>query len=189
MMLSGVALTAAEGTGCRQLRAITPCEAWQNGRFWWNDPDTILLNDLSAKTVMGPAGEPVATGGKITEGEFRFHAVSIYAAGGLVLSGDDLTKITPAHFALLKKVLPPTGVAARFADEKFEVGEINLKDETVYALMNRTNKPADRVIRLKAKSSLYEKLTDKDLGVHEGDYVVEAVPAHDGMLIVAKPVR
>lgn len=161
--------------------------AWQNGRFWWNDPDTVLLNDLGAKTVMGPGGEPVSTGGKITENEFLFHATSIYAAGGLILSGDDLTKTTPAHVGILKKLLPPTGVAARFPDEKFEVGEILLKGETVYAVMNRENKPVARTLHLRAKSHLVEKFTGKDLGVHEGDYTIADFPARCGMLVVATP--
>lgn len=164
--------------------------AWQNGRFWWNDPDTVLLDDRGAKDIMDNGGEKVIGKSRATtENEFLFHATSIYAAGGLILSGDDLTKISPAHFEILKKLLPPTGVAARFPDEKFEVGEIFLKGETVYAVMNRENKPAARTLHLKTKSKLVEKLTGKDLGVHEGDYVIPDFPAHCGMLIGATPAK
>ena len=48
---------------------------WQNGRLWWNDPDAIVLT------------------GDLPEEEFRFHATAIYATGGMILSGDDLTTI------------------------------------------------------------------------------------------------
>ncbi len=71
---------------------------WQNGRLWWNDPDAIVLT------------------GELSEDEFRFHATAIYASGGMILSGDDLTTITPPRLAMLKKLQPPTGRAARFAD-------------------------------------------------------------------------
>jgi hypothetical protein len=52
---------------------------WQNGRLWWNDPDAVVLT------------------GDLGEEEFRFHATSIYASGGMIPSGDDLTKIGPAR--------------------------------------------------------------------------------------------
>ena len=51
---------------------------WQNGRLWWNDPDCVLLT------------------GDLTDNEYQFHATTIYATGGMVLSGDDLTKISAA---------------------------------------------------------------------------------------------
>ena len=68
---------------------------WQNGRLWWNDPDAVVL------------------AGELTDAECQFHATAIYASGGMVLSGDDLTAMPPARAAMLRKLLPPTGVAAR----------------------------------------------------------------------------
>ena len=56
--------------------------------------------------------------GELPEDEFQFHATAIYATGGMVLSGDDLTKIPEPRLAMLKKLLPPTGVAAEFDDEQ-----------------------------------------------------------------------
>ena len=50
---------------------------WQNGRLWWNDADALVLT------------------GDLTDDEIRFHATAIYASGGLVLSGDDLTRSDP----------------------------------------------------------------------------------------------
>ncbi len=46
--------------------------------------------------------------------EYRFHATPIMASGGLVLSGDDLSTLPADRLAMLKKLLPPTGVAAEF---------------------------------------------------------------------------
>src|SRR5262245_64124538 len=59
---------------------------WQNGRLWWNDADAVCLSELSDKEV-------------------QFHATAVYATGGLILSGDDLTTLAPARAAMLKKLL------------------------------------------------------------------------------------
>ena len=64
--------------------------------------------------------------GDLRENEFQFHATAIYATGGMILSGDDLTRITPERLAMLRKLQPPTGVAARFVDDSFRVGAIKL---------------------------------------------------------------
>ena len=82
---------------------------WQNGRFWWNDSDAIVLT------------------GDLPDNEFQFHATAIYASGGMLLSGDDLTKISAEKLAMLRKLQPPTGVAARFEDDSFRVGRIDLR--------------------------------------------------------------
>ena len=70
------------------------CRAWQNGLLWWNDPDAVCLS------------------GDVPENAFVFHAVAIYALGGMVLSGDDLTRLPDRRLALLKSLLPPTGIRA-----------------------------------------------------------------------------
>src|SRR5207245_8708201 len=59
---------------------------WQNGRLWWNDPDAVVLT------------------GDLTEEEFRFHATAIYASGGMVLSGDDITQIGDDRMRMHKKL-------------------------------------------------------------------------------------
>jgi alpha-galactosidase len=91
---------------------------WQNGQLWWNDPDAIVLT------------------GDLSENEFSFHATVIYASGGMILSGDDLTTITPARLAMLKKLQPPTGRAARFADAAMQVGLVDLPGGRAHCLLN-----------------------------------------------------
>jgi alpha-galactosidase len=90
---------------------------WQNGKLWWNDPDAVTLS------------------GTMPPEEYRFHATAIMASGGMVLSGDDLSTLPADRLAMLKKLLPPTGVAADFEDEKLTVGTVKLKgvDEQVTA--------------------------------------------------------
>ena len=83
---------------------------WQNGRLWWNDPDAVVLT------------------GDLTDDEFQFHATAIYATGGMLLSGDDLTSIPEPRLAMLKKLVPPTGAAATFADDRLDEGVMTLPD-------------------------------------------------------------
>src|SRR5579862_5535581 len=78
--------------------------AWQNGKLWWNDPDCVVLVDRPA----GNLGRR-RPGPPLTDAEYQFHATAIYACGGLILDGDDFTRITPNRRAMLEKLLPPTG--------------------------------------------------------------------------------
>src|SRR5205814_6370724 len=97
---------------------------WQNGRLWWNDPDAVVF------------------AGDLTDAECQFHATAIYASGGMVLSGDDLTKIPPARAAMLRKLLPPTGVSATFLDSDLRAGTIELPTETMVCMFNWDDRPA-----------------------------------------------
>jgi alpha-galactosidase len=93
---------------------------WQNGRLWWNDPDCVLL------------------GRSLTDGEFLFHITSIYAGGGMLLSGDDMPRMTGARLALLRKMSPPTGRAAAF-DAGLRMGRLKLPGRELVFLLNWTD--------------------------------------------------
>ncbi len=54
----------------------------------------------------------------------------------MILSGDDLTTIPPERLAMLKKLQPPTGRAARFTDGSLRVGDVRLKDRQAICLLN-----------------------------------------------------
>jgi alpha-galactosidase len=95
---------------------------WQNGRLWWNDPDAVCLSDLP-------------------DNEFMFHATAIYASGGMILSGDDLTNLDYARLNVLRKLLPPTGVAAEFIDADMSMGHIVLRDRQMLCAFNWDEKP------------------------------------------------
>lgn len=160
---------------------------WQNGRLWWNDPDCVLLLDEGSRDIVDPAGRP-ATIGKIPDPEFQFHATLMYATGGMILSGDDLTRITPRRLAMLKRLLPPTGVCARFDNDQFETGVTRLPDRDVFSVLNWTDQPVQRTLVLRARSRLTDLWTGDHLGVHEDVYRIESMPARSGRLIEARPL-
>ena len=167
--------------------------AWQNGRLWWNDPDCILLTDGPTNDIPDAAGNNSSEqnqSSRLTENEFQFHASIIYASGGLLLSGDDLTKISPARLQILKKLIPPTGKAAKFENENFEVGVTSLANETVYAVFNWDDAPVDRKFKLPiGKYQLSNKWTGEKLGIFENAYFVKNLPPHSAALIVARKLN
>jgi alpha-galactosidase len=137
---------------------------WQNGRLWWNDPDAICLaSDL-------------------TDAECQFHATAIYASGGMVLSGDDLTALPPARAAMLTKLLPPTGVAAQFDDASLRVGMIRLPNARLACLFNWDDTPRQQLLRLDAPSDVTDFWTGESLGRRQGVMTLE-MPARSARIL------
>jgi alpha-galactosidase len=139
---------------------------WQNGRLWWNDSDAVVLT------------------GDLPENEFQFHATAIYASGGMILSGDDLTKISARKLALLRKLQTPTGVAARFQDDSFSVGRIDLsRRRQVVSVLNWQEAPQRISFPLARRSHITDFWSDTSLGTYDGEFVVE-MPARSGRLLI-----
>jgi alpha-galactosidase len=151
---------------------------WQNGRLWWNDPDAVLLADR--------AGGPMA--GSLTEEEFRFHATSAYASGGLILSGDDLTTLTPDRMKLLRALMPPTGTAAVFDDPStLEVGRIHMAGSSRIAVFNRGEEERTIRVPLRGRFRVTEVWTNETIGVQQGNYPLR-IPAHGARLLALSPL-
>ena len=160
---------------------------WQSGRLWWNDPDCVVLHDGGSHDVMDAGGRPTTTG-KVPDAEYQFHATLIYATGGMLLSGDDLTHITSRRAQMLKKLVPPTGRCARFADENFTIGITSLPGRDMISIFNWSDAPVTRVVQLPRKSRLTDYWTGETLGVFSGEYRLEQLPGHSARLIEARPV-
>jgi alpha-galactosidase len=141
---------------------------WQNGRLWWNDPDAVIL-----------------TGG-LTEDEFRFHAAAIYATGGMVLSGDDLTTIPEPRLAMLKKLVPPIGRAAIFADQLLEVGIVHQSTSRTICLFNWDDAPKTLTARLDTPSRVTDFWTGESLGRFESMLTMKDMPPHSARLLVCE---
>jgi len=139
---------------------------WQNGRLWWNDPDVLVLT------------------GALSEDEFRFHATAIYASGGLILSGDDLTRLSAEKLAMLRRLQPPTGVAASFDDDSLRVGRIRQGGRELICLFNWTDAPATISAPLRRPVQITDFWTDEALGQHQGTFTLENLPRHSARLLV-----
>ena len=98
---------------------------WQNGRLWWNDPDAIVLT------------------GDLPEHEFLFHATAIYATGGMVLSGDDLTAIPAgARGDAQASSCRRPACAAVFDDGNLRIGTVTLPAAQMFCCFNWADTPA-----------------------------------------------
>ena len=142
---------------------------WQNGRLWWNDPDAVVLTGLP-------------------EEEARFHATAIYASGGMLLSGDDLTKVGPETLARLRKLQPPTGQAARFGDDSLEVGTVERTDGRLVFLLNWSDAPRTLSFILDRPQHLAELWSGEDLGTRTAGPVSLTLPARAGRVFVCTTV-
>jgi alpha-galactosidase len=140
---------------------------WQNGSLWWNDPDAIVLT------------------GDLPENEFQFHATAIYASGGMLLSGDDLTKINAEKLTMLRKLLPPSGQAMAF-DAAFQVGRVTLGRREVYAVLNWTNEPRDIYVTLPRRCRITDFWSDVALGTHSVVFKISDMPARSGRLLICE---
>jgi alpha-galactosidase len=139
---------------------------WQNKKLWWNDPDAVvLMGDLSPQ-------------------EFQFHATAIYATGGMVLSGDDLTKISPERLAMLRRIAPPKAVAASFKDDYFRVGVIEHNRATTICVFNWEESPQTIAVRLPKAGNITDFWTGEKLGPFKGSYTLEALPPRSARLLV-----
>ena len=138
---------------------------WQNGRLWWNDPDAVCI------------------AGDLPEHEFLFHATAIYATGGMVLSGDDLTTIPPPRLAMLQKLLPPSGVPAVFDDEQLRAGTISSRDRRMLCLFNWDDGPADITARLTRPATVTDFWTGASLGRRDQSVTIAAMPPHSARLL------
>ena len=137
---------------------------WQNGRCWWNDPDAVVL------------------AADLTDRECEFHATAIYASGGMVLSGDDLTTLPPARAAMLRKLLPPTGVAATFADADLRVGSIALPEARMICLFNWDDAERSSEVAVGARARVFDVWSGAPLAPGDGRITV-AMPARSARLL------
>jgi len=101
----------------------------------------------------------------------------------MVLSGDDLTRLDADRLLLLRKLLPPTGVAARFADAELGVGTAAQADRRLVFLLNADDAPRTRSFRLEVRHRVRELWTGEDLGLREGE-VALTLAARSGRVVV-----
>lgn len=144
--------------------------AWQNGRLWWNDPDCLVLT------------------GNMPDNEFNFHAALLYATGGMLLSGDDLTKISRERLNVLKKALPPTAKAAAFEGADFEIGRVTTDAGKQVILLNWQSSSKKITVKLDQSYKVSDYWTGTDLGTHSGSFVME-LAGHDGRVLLLTPKK
>ena len=138
---------------------------WQNGRLWWNDPDAVVLTGLPDEEV-------------------RFHATAVYATGGMILSGDDLSKVDGTTLERLRKLLPPTGVAARFDDSSLRVGSAGRGGKREVILLNWEDVARTVSVPLPRAARVRELWSGEDLGIRAAGDVELTLPPRSGRVLL-----
>ncbi len=111
---------------------------WQNGKLWINDPDCIVLENLSIEQI-GPDGKVIRQNKtSVAKQEFEFHKAHILASGGSLLSSDILTELSEESFETLRKLTECYGCTAKFDDTDFIHGTITLPDSVLHCYFNRS---------------------------------------------------
>jgi alpha-galactosidase len=144
--------------------------AWQNGRLWWNDPDCLVLT------------------GQMPDNEFNFHAALLYATGGMLLSGDDLTKISPERLNVLRKAVPATAKAAAFENTDFETGRVTTAAGQQLILLNWQASSKKIAVKLDKTYEIADYWTGKVLGSFSGNFSLE-LAGHDGRVLSLTPKK
>jgi alpha-galactosidase len=106
------------------------------------------------------------------------------ASGGLVLSGDDLSTLPADRLEMLKKLLPPTGVAAEFENENLTVGTVRLKDRTLLCVFNWSDSAAKIPVKLARAGQVSDLWSGQNYGTRTALEV--ALQAHEGTVLVVR---
>lgn len=106
---------------------------WMHNKLWINDPDCLIMTD-ALPPIMDPAG--IAHKSPVKKKFYRLNNIYIRASGGMVLSGDYVSKYGTAEIDRLKRILDTDYTAAEF-DDNFEIGTKETKNGTEYFIFNR----------------------------------------------------
>ncbi|MGN0523106.1 MAG: glycoside hydrolase family 36 protein [Eubacterium sp.] len=108
---------------------------WMHKKLWINDPDCLVMTGTDAK-IMDPAG--IRSKSLSKKKFYKVNNVYIRASGGMVLSGDYVSKYTKAELGRLHRILDTDYEPAKF-DDALEIGKKETKNGTEYFIFNRSN--------------------------------------------------
>lgn len=150
---------------------------WQNGLLWDSDPDCVVL----AKDRVFNVNED------LSENEWLFHATSVHAVGGFILSGDKAENLHAKELEILKKLLNPTGRGANFNSSQLETGITDLNDVQYYYFFNWSDTVhRDLTVPLVRPAELIDFWTGQSLGLHKKTYTVRNLKPRSARLIQTK---
>ncbi|HSH18205.1 MAG TPA: glycoside hydrolase family 36 protein [Candidatus Saccharimonadales bacterium] len=145
----------------RNAMCSTLGRGWMQGRLWVNDPDVLMVRSVGAEKPATATSESVldwindpslsrddAHDTQLTEDEVRAGASVIALSGGTMLISEDVTKLSPEKLAVIPRLIPASGVAAKPLPHSHTRGKADLmklelpgKDWMLAAFFNWSTAP------------------------------------------------
>ncbi len=159
--------------------------SWMHRRWWWNDPDCLLLRTRETR---------------LSESEVRLLVTAIALSGGMVLDSDPVWALPEERLALWSAMLPPHGRRPEIIDgfEREFPRILRLRGEFAGApviwigLLNPEDRPWEEEIPLEAlglAGSLWGfEFWSRTARRLEGQLPV-ALPPHGAALWTLRPIR
>ena len=155
---------------------------WQHGRLWVNDPDCVVLINRPGHEVVGPGGERPRPASEMTEDELAFHATAVVATGGMVLSGDDLTRVPDDGWRVLERLAAGPAVPAQFEDTRWQLGRVEADGQTILCALNWDDAPRDVRVPLLPGATLTDYWTGDRIET-PADTWQATLPPHGGRAV------
>jgi alpha-galactosidase len=159
----------------------TLTRSWMHGRLWANDPDCLLVRGDRTKLMLD---------------EVRTLATAIALSGGMLLSSDDLTRLTPDRLDIISALIPPLPQAAVPVDLMLrdipEIFELSITREfapvRLAGVFNFDDDAKDIQYALPAgRYHVFEFWSERYLGVLEGAVTMTLVEPHGCRLLAIRP--
>ncbi|HET6614383.1 MAG TPA: hypothetical protein VFH62_00730, partial [Dehalococcoidia bacterium] len=156
---------------------------WMHGRLWANDPDCLLVRTDRTK---------------LTLDETRTLASVIGLSAGMMLSSDDLDKLTPERLDIISMLLPVLPHAARPVDlierdmpERYELAfEREFERGSILGAFNFDDAPKDVLIELpEGRWHAFELWSERSLGIVEGTLSFDSVPPRGCRVLALRSAR
>ena len=141
---------------------------WMHKKLWVNDPDCLIMAYNSSK-VMDPSG--VIRKSLSNKKFLKLNNVYIRASGGMVLSGDYVSKYSKSDIDRLHRILDTDYSPAEF-DDALEIGKKKTDNGTEYFIFNRSDHLKKYKICVPNGASVRDLYENKPLTVRNGKVTV-----------------
>ena len=141
---------------------------WMHKKLWVNDPDCLIMADNSSK-VMDPSG--VIRKSLSNKKFLKLNNVYIRASGGMVLSGDYVSKYSKSDIDRLHRILDTDYSPAKF-DDALEIGKKETDNGAEYFIFNRSKLLKKYEICVPNGAAVRDLYENKPLTVRNGKVTV-----------------
>ena len=158
------------------------CARTWTHRLWCVDPDVITLKNQTIAQLMPDGTKAECLKDGLMENEIEYHKCAVFAAGGFVLAGDDLSRYDLADFDTLKIFLHEKHMPAVFSSLDFSVGYMSADGCSYAVVFNPDDSPCTKSVRCGQEALAYDVFAKHSIGKCNGS-VELTIPPRSARLI------